>query len=133
MLADCHVRFRLEYLEPPAMSSGAPGGKLLARAHMTAITSLAGGGSGHPMDCKRFARVILGQGQLHRAKKELCGIRPEGILAAALVSNHHAVPIRPSHGERGWDNRARPHPHVVLVLNRVARSALVQHGAEGKR
>ena len=71
-----------------------------------------------------FARVLLGQGQLHRAKKELCGIRPEGILAAARVSNRQPVPIRVS---------VAGHPQMVLVLNRVGRSALVQHGAEGKR
>ena len=80
-----------------------------------------------------FARVLLGQRQLHRGKKELCGIRPEGILAAAFVSNHHAVPIRV------WPWRAwlgfihtHPHPQMVLVLNRVGRSALLQHEAEGK-
>ena len=67
MLADFHVRFRLEYLEPPAMLSGAPVGKLLARD---------GEGSGHILP-----PVLLVLDHAHRA---ILG-RSVGHLVARLL------------------------------------------------
>ena len=71
LLADFHVRFRLEYLEPPAMLSGAPVGKLLARD---------GEGSGHILP-----PVLLVLDHAHRA---ILGRSVGHLLALDVVCGH---------------------------------------------